>query len=255
MGHGGAPRQLPASGRTACWDRHALFFSPPFIRTMRWRIARSRPDCHRATGPFYRLRVRPSGARPRAACDRLVRDGGRTVRLPRHQGPPPRRAHHARDLRRRAASACRCSTTSWARCRWYELLATEYPDVAFIIPHLGSFADDWRAQVALIPILARIPQRVHRHVRRAPFRTTAGGAPTRRAWQSSLWLRRAVAASRRRARKGPRASTIRRGRTVGVGRQHPAPDQQRKTEAAVPSSHAVAARFAAPCRRSVAAVS
>src|SRR5262245_56249588 len=25
-----------------------------------------------------------------------------------------------------------------------ELLAQEYPDVAFIIPHLGSFGDDWR---------------------------------------------------------------------------------------------------------------
>ena len=37
------------------------------------------------------------------------------------------------------------------------LLAAEYPDVAFIIPHLGSFADDWRAQTALIPMLARYP--------------------------------------------------------------------------------------------------
>ncbi len=36
-----------------------------------------------------------------------------------------------------------------------ELLAQEYPDVAFIIPHLGSFADDWRAQLALIDHLAR----------------------------------------------------------------------------------------------------
>lgn len=36
-----------------------------------------------------------------------------------------------------------------------ELLAEEYPDVNFIIPHLGSFADDWRAQVALIDILVR----------------------------------------------------------------------------------------------------
>jgi predicted TIM-barrel fold metal-dependent hydrolase len=35
------------------------------------------------------------------------------------------------------------------------LLATEYPEVAFIIPHLGSFADDWRAQAAFIPILTR----------------------------------------------------------------------------------------------------
>ncbi|HEY6402134.1 MAG TPA: amidohydrolase family protein [Blastocatellia bacterium] len=38
-----------------------------------------------------------------------------------------------------------------------ELLAGEYPDVAFIIPHLGSFADDWRAQLALIDHLARHP--------------------------------------------------------------------------------------------------
>jgi predicted TIM-barrel fold metal-dependent hydrolase len=36
-----------------------------------------------------------------------------------------------------------------------ELLATEYPDVPFIIPHLGSFADDWRAQHALIDPLVR----------------------------------------------------------------------------------------------------
>lgn len=36
-----------------------------------------------------------------------------------------------------------------------ELLAGQYPDVAFIIPHLGSFADDWRAQLALIDPLAR----------------------------------------------------------------------------------------------------
>src|SRR5882762_10235482 len=38
-----------------------------------------------------------------------------------------------------------------------ELLAGEYPDVDFVIPHLGSFADDWRAQVALIDHLVRHP--------------------------------------------------------------------------------------------------
>lgn len=38
-----------------------------------------------------------------------------------------------------------------------ELLATEYPAVTFIIPHLGSFADDWRAQLALIDHLERHP--------------------------------------------------------------------------------------------------
>jgi len=38
-----------------------------------------------------------------------------------------------------------------------ELLATEYPEVNFIIPHLGSFADDWRAQHAFVDYLARHP--------------------------------------------------------------------------------------------------
>src|SRR5499426_4326002 len=38
-----------------------------------------------------------------------------------------------------------------------EILAEEYPDVAFIIPHLGSFSDDWRAQTALIDHLVRHP--------------------------------------------------------------------------------------------------
>lgn len=38
-----------------------------------------------------------------------------------------------------------------------ELLAEEYPDVNFIIPHMGSFADDWSAQLALIDHLVRHP--------------------------------------------------------------------------------------------------
>jgi predicted TIM-barrel fold metal-dependent hydrolase len=38
-----------------------------------------------------------------------------------------------------------------------ELLAQEYPDVNFVIPHLGSFADDWRAQIAFIDHLVRHP--------------------------------------------------------------------------------------------------
>lgn len=36
-----------------------------------------------------------------------------------------------------------------------ELLATEYRDVRLIIPHLGSFADDWRAQRSFLDPLAR----------------------------------------------------------------------------------------------------
>jgi predicted TIM-barrel fold metal-dependent hydrolase len=36
-----------------------------------------------------------------------------------------------------------------------ELLAQQYPDVNFILPHLGSFADDWSAQLAMIDHLVR----------------------------------------------------------------------------------------------------
>jgi uncharacterized protein len=38
-----------------------------------------------------------------------------------------------------------------------DLLAVEYPAVNFIIPHLGSFADDWRAQRACLDPLSRHP--------------------------------------------------------------------------------------------------
>ena len=38
-----------------------------------------------------------------------------------------------------------------------EMLAPEYPDVNFIVPHLGSFGDDWRAHTQLIDQLARCP--------------------------------------------------------------------------------------------------
>lgn len=39
-----------------------------------------------------------------------------------------------------------------------DLVAEEYPDIDLIVPHLGSFADDWRAQRACIDILVRHPR-------------------------------------------------------------------------------------------------
>jgi predicted TIM-barrel fold metal-dependent hydrolase len=38
-----------------------------------------------------------------------------------------------------------------------ELIASEYPDVDFIIPHLSSFADHWEAQLAFLDHLERHP--------------------------------------------------------------------------------------------------
>lgn len=38
-----------------------------------------------------------------------------------------------------------------------EMAVRAYPDVAWIIPHLSSFADDWKAQVAFVDQLVRLP--------------------------------------------------------------------------------------------------
>ena len=38
-----------------------------------------------------------------------------------------------------------------------DMLAPQYPQVNFIIPHLGSFADDWRAQQRVVDQLVRYP--------------------------------------------------------------------------------------------------
>ena len=46
-----------------------------------------------------------------------------------------------------------------------EMMASAYPKVALIVPHLGSFADDWAAQRGFLDILAR-----HRNV----FADTSG---------------------------------------------------------------------------------
>ena len=38
-----------------------------------------------------------------------------------------------------------------------DMFAPEYPDVDFIIPHFGSFADDWRAQQQVVDKIVRYP--------------------------------------------------------------------------------------------------
>lgn len=38
-----------------------------------------------------------------------------------------------------------------------DLLAAEYPTVNFIVPHLGSFADDWRTHLRVIDQMVRYP--------------------------------------------------------------------------------------------------
>ena len=91
-----------------------------------------------------------------------------------------------------------------------ELLADEYPDVDFIIPHLGSFADDWSAQLAFIDLLAERPN-IYADtsgVRRfdllraggpsGPGRTRCCSAPTARGCtRASSWRRSSCCTCRR----------------------------------------------------------
>jgi uncharacterized protein len=43
------------------------------------------------------------------------------------------------------------------RAEVVDMLAPQFPDVDFIIPHLGSFADDWRAHQRVIDQIVRYP--------------------------------------------------------------------------------------------------
>jgi hypothetical protein len=43
------------------------------------------------------------------------------------------------------------------RAEVVDMLAPQFPDVNFIIPHLGSFGDDWRAHQLVIDQLVRYP--------------------------------------------------------------------------------------------------
>lgn len=38
-----------------------------------------------------------------------------------------------------------------------EMLTAHYPDVPVIVPHLGTFADDWAVQLHLVDLLRRVP--------------------------------------------------------------------------------------------------
>ena len=38
-----------------------------------------------------------------------------------------------------------------------DMFAPQYPDVTFVVAHLGSFADDWRAHERVVEQMARYP--------------------------------------------------------------------------------------------------
>jgi predicted TIM-barrel fold metal-dependent hydrolase len=114
------------------------------------RIVRSRPD--RFLGFAF---VHPERDRGRVAAlvgEAVHRHGFLGIKVHRHDARITREVCEA--ARRHSLPVL---NDVMGEVSIVELLATEYPDVNFIIPHLGSFADDWRAQRAFLDPLARHP--------------------------------------------------------------------------------------------------
>lgn len=114
------------------------------------RIAASRPGRFWGYAFVHAQRDRGRvGAMVREAVERL---GFRGIKVHRHDGRITREVCEAARRWRLPVLYDVMGEVAHA-----ELVAREYPDVAFIFPHLGSFADDWRAQLALIDPLTRLP--------------------------------------------------------------------------------------------------
>jgi len=133
-------------------DRTVIFpaFNDDYRRANR-DIARMVAACpHRLIGYAFIHSVNDAGRVEGMVTEAVSRLGLRGLKVHRHDG---------RITREICQSACRHRLPVvydvMGEVAGVELFAREYPDVNFIIPHLGSFADDWRAQLALIDHLQR----------------------------------------------------------------------------------------------------
>ena len=207
VGHGGAARRRTcAAPRRPASTRTVLLCGVPF--RLRGRQPRGRAHRREPARPLLRLRVRPRRARPRPRCragatTAVERYGFVGIKVHRHD------ARHHREICEvaRAFAAAGAVRRRWARSRSSSCWPPSIPTSNFIIPHLGSFADDWRAQLALDRLPGAPSEHLHRHVRRTPLRPAgAGGASARaRARSCSAPTGRGcirASSSRRSARSG-----------------------------------------------------
>lgn len=113
------------------------------------RIARARPDRW-----VWFLLVHPGADRGRveAVVAQAVATGCRGLKV--HWSDGPITAEIGMAARRHGLPVIYDPRGDLARVEW---AARRFDDVAWIIPHLSSFADDWRAQTGLIGLLERVP--------------------------------------------------------------------------------------------------
>lgn len=101
---------------------------------------------------FAFVHAQTDRGRVRQMLSQALDDGLSGIKVHRHDARISREiCEAARDLQLPVLYDVMGDTASVA------LLAAEFAQVNFIIPHLGSFADDWAAQSALIPHLVRYP--------------------------------------------------------------------------------------------------
>ena len=113
-------------------------------------IVRRRPE--RFTGFAFVHAARDAGRVHRLVGEAVTRYGFRGIKVHRHDA---RIGREICDVAERFGLPVLYDVMGEVMA--VELLATEYPRVRFIIPHLGSFSDDWRAQAGFIDLLARHP--------------------------------------------------------------------------------------------------
>ena len=71
-----------------------------------------------------------------------------------------------------------------------DMFAPEYPDDdRFIVAHIGSFADDWRAHERVVEQMAPLSQRIGRYVGRPAVRLSRAGDQTRGTEQAASGAR------------------------------------------------------------------
>ncbi len=114
------------------------------------RVVASRPD--RFVGLAFVHAARDAGRVAELVHEAVVGFGFRGLKVHRHDAPlTPEVARVAQRFR------VPVLYDPMGDVAPLELFATEFPDVAFVVPHLGSFADDWRAQRRVVDLLANHP--------------------------------------------------------------------------------------------------
>jgi len=102
---------------------------------------------------FAFVHARRDAGRIRAMVRRAVREWGfRGIKVHATDAPPTREVCEAARENR-----IPILVDVVGRVHLLHMLAPQYPDIPFVVAHMGSFWDDWRAQQPMVDLLVRYP--------------------------------------------------------------------------------------------------